>query len=156
MWTTHRCLDTTVCTSYKILHRLDMQNLRPNPHPVSHGASSRTLHGSHLQIFLADWSDCGLHTQCRVFSASHTSGSKCRVLDCRTPSYSPLLLTHAWSNKAWVQGLEAQLAGFVTAQGTKRHSLSAMPRHHREVVGHCTQSILFLHPWRYQYCQFHK
>ena len=53
---------------------------------------------------------------------------------CRTASYSPLLLTHAWSNKAWVQGLEGQLAGFVSAKGTKRQSLSAMPRHQREVA----------------------
>ncbi|KAL0029599.1 hypothetical protein WJX79_007267 [Trebouxia sp. C0005] len=52
----------------------------------------------------------------------------------RTPTYSSLLLTHAWSNKEWVQGIERQLASFLSAQGSKRHSLPAMPRHQREVV----------------------
>ena len=53
---------------------------------------------------------------------------------CRTPSYSPLLLTHAWSNKEWVQTIERQLAGFLGVKGSKRQSLPAMPRHQREVV----------------------
>ena len=53
---------------------------------------------------------------------------------CRTPKYSSLLLTHAWSNKEWVQGIERQLASFLSAKGSKRHSLPAMPRHQREVV----------------------
>ncbi|KAL0033761.1 hypothetical protein WJX77_004297 [Trebouxia sp. C0004] len=52
----------------------------------------------------------------------------------RTPTYSSLLLTHAWSNKEWVQGIERQLASFLSAKGSKRHSLPAMPRHQREVV----------------------
>ena len=52
----------------------------------------------------------------------------------RTPSYSPLLLTHAWSNKDWVQSIERQLAAFLSAKGSKRQSLPAMPRHQREVV----------------------
>ena len=53
---------------------------------------------------------------------------------CRTPSYSPMLLTHAWSNQAWVQALEGQLGSFTAGKGGKRHSLPAMPRHQREVV----------------------
>ncbi len=53
---------------------------------------------------------------------------------CRTPTYSSLLLTHAWSNKEWVLGIERQLASFLSAKGSKRHSLPAMPRHQREVV----------------------
>ena len=53
---------------------------------------------------------------------------------CRTPTYSSLLLTHAWSNNEWVQGIERQLASFLSAKGSKRHSLPAMPRHQREVV----------------------
>ena len=45
-----------------------------------------------------------------------------------------MLLTHAWSNKEWVQGIEGQLASFLSAKGSKRQSLPAMPRHQREVV----------------------
>ena len=58
---------------------------------------------------------------------------------CRTPTYSSLLLTYAWSNKDWVQTLERQLAAFLTAQGSKRHSLPAMPRSQREVVHHLAE-----------------
>lgn len=56
------------------------------------------------------------------------------VCVCRTPNYSPLLLTHAWSNKEWVQSIERHLAAFLSAKGSKRQSLPAMPRHQREVV----------------------